>query len=175
MNKFYTKKISVIASAGMLALLSACGGSSSGGSSVGDGTVSGGSTEIISNDFSFPTVGEANGVVSVAIPNGPMPAFPARRMLSAGAGNAIEFGDPVVVKYNMYSWATGELVESTDNFDEPVTIRAGLSQGIPDYLSNSLLGRNVGDRLQVVFQAGMEDLPEYLDNTDAYVLVLDLI
>lgn len=75
----------------------------------------------------------------------------------------------------MYSWATGELVESTDEFDEAMTDNAGAQSGVPAYLSNSVLGRNVGDRLQVVFQPGMEDLPEYLDDTDAYVLVLDMI
>lgn len=166
------KKVSVLASAGIIALLSACGGGGSGGSNSSN-SMSGG--EIVSNDFAFPEVAEANGVVNVEIPSGPKPAFPARRTLSAGGGNTIAFGDPVVLKYNMYSWSTGELVESTDNFDEPLTIRAGLTEGIPDYLTNSLLGRKIGDRLQVIFQAGMEDLPEYLDNTDAYVVVLDLI
>ena len=75
----------------------------------------------------------------------------------------------------MYSWSTGELVESTDSFDEPVTLRAGVNEGVPEYLSNSLLGRNVGDRLQLVFETGMEDLPGYLDSADAYVLIVDLI
>lgn len=75
----------------------------------------------------------------------------------------------------MYSWTSGELVETTDAFDEPITIEAGVTEGVPDYLSKSLLGRNLGDRIQVVFEAGMEDLPGYLDNSDAYVLVIDLI
>ena len=67
------------------------------------------------------------------------------------------------------------MVESTDNFDEALAISAGAAQGVPEYLSNSVLGRKVGDRLQVIFNAEMEDLPEYLDSNDAYVLVLDII
>jgi len=51
------------------------------------------------------------------------------------------------------------LVESTDDFDEPVTIRAGVTEGVPEFLSHSLLGRKIGDRIQVIFEEGMEDLP----------------
>jgi len=67
------------------------------------------------------------------------------------------------------------LVETTDSFDEAVSVRAGVTEGIPDYLSKSLLGRNIGDKMQIIFKSGMEDLPDYLDNSDAYILVLDLI
>ena len=148
--------------------LSACGGS--GGDS---GSVSGGA--IISNDFAFP------GVINVAVdpemqkPVGPAPEFSARRTLSKGTGSPIEFGDPVVLDYNMYSWTTGELVETTDTLDEPLTIRAGVTNGIPDYLTKSLLGRQIGDTMQVVFERDMADLPEYLDSSDAYVLVVNLL
>lgn len=178
MNKILRTKASVILSAGILTLVSACGGSSGGNSgdaNGGNGLVdTGGSNTIVSNDFAFPAIGAANGMLT-EIPSGPKPAFPARRTVSKGNGSTVEFGDPVVLSYNMYSWNTGELVESTGQFDEPLTVRAGINEGIPDYLSNSLLGRNIGDKMQIIFQPGMEGLPSYLDHTDAYVIVLDLI
>ena len=143
-------------------LLSACGGSS-GDASIG--------SPIVSNDFAFPNI-EQSGI---ATPSGAAPEFSARRTLSKGAGNPIEFGDPVVLNYNMYSWSTGELVDTTDTLDEPLTVRAGVSAGVPEYLSKSLLGRQVGDTLQLVFKSGMVDLPEYLDSGDAYVLVVNVL
>jgi len=176
MNKVFRKKVYAVSAATMLVLLSACGGS---GGSNGDGQNNGaidtgGSTTIVPNDFTFPDVAAANGTLST-IPAGAKPAFPARRTLATGNGSVVEFGDPVVLSYSMYSWSTGELVETTDDFEDPFTVHAGITDGIPDYLSNSLLGRNIGDKMQIIFQPGMEDLPEYLDSEDAYVVVLDLI
>lgn len=104
-----------------------------------------------------------------------MPAFSARKTLQSGTGSTVEFGDPVVVAYTMFNWSQGSLVESTAEFEDPLTIRAGIAEGVPDYLSKSLVGRNIGDKLEVVFEAGMEDLPSYLDANDAYVLVVDLM
>jgi len=141
-------------------MISACSNGGSGGDS-GDGDVNTpaetlGTTNVVSNDFSFPAVSESADGMQVTIPEGPLPDFPARRALSSeGTGDTITFGDPVVLKYNMYSWTTGELVESTDNFDEALAISAGAAQGVPEYLSNSVLGRKVGDRLQVIFNAEM--------------------
>lgn len=169
--------------ASVLALVTACSNGGSGGASVGGDSDTDNNTTvetlgtrtILSNDFDFPQVTEVADGFQVTIPEGPLPDFPARRVLSAGTGNAITFGDPVVLKYSMYSWATGALVESSDDFDEAVTIVAGATDGVPEYLSSSVLGRNVGDRLEIIFEAGMADLPDYLDNTDAYVVVLDLM
>lgn len=84
-------------------------------------------------------------------------------------------GIAVVLSYQMCSLSTGELIESTTSFDEPVSVRAGVTKGIPEHLSLSLLGRDIGDELQFVFHPGMEDLPECLGGNDAYVIVLDLI
>jgi len=75
----------------------------------------------------------------------------------------------------MFSWSTGELVESTDDLDEPLTIRAGVTEGVPEFLSHSLLGRKIGEKIQIIFEEGMEDLPTYLDADDAYVLVVEII
>jgi len=112
---------------------------------------------------------------STAMTESPLPTFSARRTLSSGTGSTVQFGDPVVLRYTMYNWSMGELIENTDTFDEPVAIQAGVTSGVPDFLSKSLLGRNIGDRIQVIFEPGMEDLPEYLDANNAYVLVVDLL
>ncbi len=167
MKNLLTKRVAVLASASVLVLLSAC---DSGGSSGNNGT-----NVLASNDFAFPSVSETNGSVEISSPEGPAPTFSARRTLESGSGNTIEFSDPVVLKYEMFSWSTGEKIESTDDFDEPMTVRAGVTEGVPEYLSHSLLGRKVGDKMQIVFEAGMEDLPEYLDDSDAYILIVELI
>lgn len=149
-------------------ILSACGGSSGDSNSGPNGT-------IVSNDFSFPAVSNVEQRSGVEKPTGAAPQFSARRTLSKGTGSPIEFGEPVVLNYNMYSWATGELVDSTDTLDEPLTVLAGVTNGVPEYLTKSLLGRQIGDTLQLVFKQDMADLPEYLDKSDAYVLVLSLL
>ena len=46
---------------------------------------------------------------------------------------------------------------------------------MPEYLAKSLLGRSLGDTLQVVLPVGTEDLPDYLDPEDAYVLLVELL
>lgn len=147
--------------------LSACGGSS-GDSASSTATLSTG-------DFAFPAVTETAGGFDIDTPEGEAPEFSARRTVSKGTGSAIEFGDPVVISYQMYSWESGELVDSTDTLDEPLTIRAGVTNGVPDYLTKSLLGRQVGETIQVVFESNMEDLPEYLNRDDAYVLVVSIL
>ena len=151
-------------------VISACGGSS------GDSAV-GVNNTIVANDFAFPgiSVTGETGEAGLEKPAGAAPEFSARRTLSKGTGSVIEFGDPVVLDYEMYSWSSGELIESTDSFDEPFTIRAGVTNGVPDYLTKSLLGRQIGDTIQVVFERDMADLPEYLDASDAYVLVVNLL
>lgn len=166
MNITIRRTFKAISVAGILALVSACDSGST------DEELS---SSLDTNAFTFPEVSDANGVVNVSIPDGPLPAFSARRKLSSGSGNTIAYGDPVVLKYSMYSWSSGELVESTDNNSEPVTVRAGVADGIPEFLAKSLLGRQVGDQLQLVFESDMEDLPDYMDVTDAYVVLLDIL
>lgn len=161
--KLLKKQFLVGAAISASILLSACGGSS------GDSNVA---TDFTSNDFEFPSVTATNGI---EVPTGAVPDFSVRRTLSKGTGSTVQFGDPVVISYNMYSWATGELVDSSDTLDEPVTVRAGVTNGVPEYLAKSLLGRQIGDTLQLIFEQDMEDLPEYLDKSDAYVVVVNLL
>jgi len=126
-------------------------------------------------EFDFPSISTANGGMEMTIPNGSLPEFPARRTLTAGTGQSVEFGDAVVIKYDMFSWTSGQLTESSTQLEGPFAVRAGVSDNIPEYLAKSLLGRRLGEKMQVVFPAGMDDLPEYLDQSDAYVLVMEIL
>ncbi len=174
MRNYSVKKIfGTLAIAATTLTLAACGGSSSGGDSNPAESVA--TTPLVSNDFRFPTVTQSANQIRVDIPEGALPEFSARRTINNGTGTTLEFGDPVVLKYEMYSWSTGEMVETSADLEEAFTVRAGVADGVPEFLAESLLGRNIGDRVEIVFKAGLEDLPTYLDNSDAYVLVVDLI
>lgn len=177
------------------ALLSSCGGSSSGDSNTAApitetqidvsqaslvtsaSKFSGGSNLRSSRDFRFPEVVSQNGSFSMSIPNGMTPKFPARRKVASGNGQVIQFSDPVSLKYDMFSWSTGELVDSSAQYDEAHIVKSGVTDGVavPDYLAKSLLGRSLGDTIQVILPAGTEDLPDYLDSTDAYVMLVELL
>lgn len=137
----------------------------------------GGITTRSAADFNFPEVVNTNGSITMTIPNGPAPSFPARRDISSGGGQTIQFGDPVSLKYDMFSWSTGELVESSSQFEEAHVVKAGMSESfpVPEILSQALLGRSLGDTLQIVFPVGTEDLPSNLDNTDAFILLVELL
>lgn len=195
------KRKSVSLSAGLVVLsvlVTSCGGGSGGTTISPDETVamventidvsdasivsaaskiSGGTFRRSGSDFSFPEISSLNGSLSMTIPAGPLPAFPARRTVSAGTGQVIEFGDPVTLKYDMFAWSDGELVESSSLFEEAHVVQGGVSDDfpIPEYLAKSLLGRSIGDTIQVVLPVGTEDLPAYLDPEDAYVLLVELL
>lgn len=204
--KMLYKKKSITINAGLIAmatLLSACGGGTSVSDSSGQTSqqpeasnpntnavdvsdasivseaakVYGGTVRKSGNDFSFPETSSGNGSISMTIPAGPLPVFPARRTITDGDGAVIGFGDPVILKYDMFAWSTGELVESSSQFEEAHTVQGGVSDKfpIPEYLAKSLLGRSIGDTLQIVLPVGTEDLPAYLDPTDAYVLLVELL
>lgn len=138
--------------------------------------VTGGNATRSGKDFSFPDVNNQNGSLNMTIPADPAPLFPARRTVISGGGQKIGFGQPVILKYDMFSWSDGALVESSDQFVEAHTVTAGVTEDfpIPEYLASSLLGRSLGDVIQVVLPKGTEDLPHYLDANDAHVLLVQL-
>lgn len=194
MNFKYNKGILGTGFIVLSALLSGCGGSSSGDSGnavpISEAQIdvsqaslvnsaskqSGGSNVRSGGDFSFPEITSENGGFSMSIPSGLAPKFPARRTIASGNGQIIKFGDPVSLKYDMFSWTTGELVESSSQFNEAHIVKSGVSDGVPvpDYVAKSLLGRSLGDTIQIVLPAETEDLPTYLDSSDAYVLLVEL-
>jgi len=139
--------------------------------------VTGGTTTRSGNDFSFPVISDDGINLSMAIPNDPLPRFAARRTARAGSGNPVGFGDAVILKYDMFSWTTGDLVESSSQFDTALTVNSGVSQNvpIPEFLSQSLAGRSLGDVVQIILPAGAEDLPDYFDSNDAYVVLVELM
>lgn len=139
--------------------------------------VSGSTLARTGRGFSFPSVNVQNGAMSMVIPNGELPKFPARRTIVSGTGQTIEFGDAVTLKYDMFAWSDGTLVESSSLFEEAHTVQGGISDDfpIPEYLAKSLLGRKLGDTIQVVLPVGTADLPPYLDANDAYILMVELL
>lgn len=139
--------------------------------------VSGNASARTGRGFSFPSVLVQDGTMSMIIPNGELPKFAARRTVVSGTGQTIEFGDAVTLKYDMFAWSSGALVESSSLFEEAHTVQGGISDEfpIPEYLAKSLLGRKLGDTIQVVLPVGTADLPAYLDANDAYVLVVELL
>jgi len=126
-------------------------------------------------NFDFPEIVARYGIKSMTITKGPLPDQAALRSLSAGSGPSVGLGDAVVLRYDMFSWSTGKLVESSSELEGPYAVKAGLSDNIPEYLSKSLLGRTLGETVQIVFPAGMEDLPGDLDPADAHVMVVELM
>lgn len=139
--------------------------------------VSGNASARTGRGFSFPSISVQDGSMSMVIPNGELPKFAARRTVISGTGQTIEFGDAVTLKYDMFAWSSGELVESSSLFEEAHTVQGGISDDfpIPEYLAKSLLGRRLGDTIQVVLPVGTADLPVYLDASDAYVLMVELL
>lgn len=142
---------------------------------IAEAAKSGTSTGSADTDFNFPEITPSADGLSMTIPDGALPEFGARRTLISGTGQSIEFGDAVVLKYDMFSWTNGALVESSSQLEGPYAVSAGVSDNIPEYLAKSLLGRRLGETMQIVFPVGMEDLPDYMDPNDAYVLVVELL
>jgi len=129
----------------------------------------------VSNDYMFPSIEAGDAGFAMTIPNGALPGFSNRRTIEAGTGATIGYGDVVNIKYDMFSWATGEMVESTNQLGGDLALQLTDNAAIPNYLKESILGRKAGEKMQVVFEASMEDLPDYMNNEDAYVLVVELM
>lgn len=184
-------------------------------------------TNLSPRNYEFPEVTQwGDGSYTIAIPQGaPLPNQAGTKLLKQAepspdqpANRISAAGDLVKIKYAMYKWSTGELVESSDQQlnGQPLRITAGyhvprkfsannlqkahgLEQGafadymaktndtrnvqphpnangvVPEYLSEAVIGSRTGERYQVVFQAGMADLPSQFDRQDGYVLVVDVL
>lgn len=148
-----------------------------------DATVKLGSTQSASpgaesgNDYDFPQVELTDAGLVMVIPDAPVPGRSSRRLLAAGSGAEVRRGDDVQLRYDMYSWSTGALVESSDaalGGDLAVTLGDRIRQ-IPEYLEKSLLGRKLGSRVQVVLGQRESDLPDHLNPYDGYVVVVDVL
>jgi len=172
--------------------LSACGGSSSSDNSEAINTIDvdgaglvtslkkigsltpASAASSVSNNYEFPNLVDSGAGYDMTIPNGSLPAFSNRRTIEAGNGSTVGYGDTVSIKYDMFSWSTGEMVESTNQLGGNMELQLTDNAAIPAYLKESILGRNVGEKMQVVFEASMEDLPDYMNDKDAYVLIVEL-
>jgi len=186
------KKFLITAAFTSTLALSGCGGSSSSDASAkvnnidieGAGLVSSmkkvgslapaSNGSLVSNDYSFPSIKSGANGIDMTIPNGSLPGFSNRRTIEEGAGATVGYGDAVSLNYDMFSWATGELVESTAQLGGDMELQLTDNAAIPSYLKESILGRKIGDKMQVVFEANMNDLPDYMNPNDAYVLIVEL-
>lgn len=129
----------------------------------------------------------------VKIPDLPKPSESSVQRLpnSSPSGRPSAAGDVVVIHFQMHSWTTGEVVDSTrlHRNGEPMAIEAGYDEMVelrkkrlpvtdllvPKFLFDSVVNVRAGQQLQVTFKSGMLDLPEYLDEEDAYLLVVDVL
>lgn len=128
------------------------------------------------NDYAFPEVhGGPDGTV-LTIGAEPVPGVSSRRLLEAGSGPLVRSGDLVAVSYDLFSWSTGERVESsTSAVGGPLQTRLGTPDSVlPDYVDRSLQDRTLGSRVQVVLGQGTPNLPDHLNPHDGYVLVAQL-
>lgn len=104
-----------------------------------------------------------------------LPATSSSETVKRGPGTAVVVGDLVDINYEMVSWTTGEVVESTRNdFGGPLTVLLGAGD-VPMTLEAAILGTSVRSRLMVVFEPNLIDLPTYLDPNDAYLLAVDIV
>ncbi|MFK7896536.1 MAG: hypothetical protein AB8G23_11910 [Myxococcota bacterium] len=130
------------------------------------------------DDYDFPSVEVSEtGEVSMQIPDAPLPSRSSKRALNQGDGAQIKEGDLVALRYDVYRWSTGELVESHwEGGEEGIgyVIDGDNSSMLPSYLENALRGRTLGSRVQVILRQGTEDLPPTFDPLDAYVVIIDI-
>ncbi len=111
--------------------------------------------------------------LSVALP-ADEPLEASSEVAETGTGPPVGVGDAIYLAWEMMSFGTGEIVESTEAFGGPVQIVVG-AKSVPAALEEALIGQTVGTRLHVEFPAGMADLPPYLDDTVAYVLTVQIV
>lgn len=126
--------------------------------------------------YDFPETSGQKGSYEMTIPAGDLPGFSTRRTIEEGAGAAVGYGDTIGIKYDMFSWATGELVETTSQqLNGNTQLELTENGAVPSFLKDSIVGRNVGDVVQVVFEKNLTDLPDYMNNNDAYILIVELV
>lgn len=89
--------------------------------------------------------------------------------LELGDGREMQEGQGVSLDYQMISWSTGEVVETSEVLSGgalETTLEA--AAGLPQALVTALVGQQAGVDAVVVLPAGASDLPSYLDGSDAY-------
>lgn len=129
--------------------------------------------------FVFPEVlSNDNGEAVIVIDDVPIPKHSARRELTHGAGKVGRAGDHVHFHYDMFSWSTGEMIESTYAFDGPLKVILGNTQHsiqIPLDLHNALLNRAEGTKMQVILPQQANGLPDGMNLYDGYVLMVEIV
>lgn len=138
---------------------------------------SGGENAAMDAMYDLPGLVGNVGSMTMTIPANPAPSVSARRTQSAIGGQAIAMGDPVILNYDMFAWSDGSLIDTSSLQTEAVSVKAGSAlSGVPQAVTNALLGRSIGDVVQVVIPGSDTDLPPALrGNDEAYVVVMELM
>ena len=130
------------------------------------------------DDYDFPAIHVSeNGEVSMQIPDAALPSRSSKRALFMGQGPRVKDGHLVALRYDVFRWSTGELVESHWPGGEEglgYVVGGDNPAALPAYLEKALLGRPLGSRVQVILRQGTEDLPDSFDPLDAYVVMIDI-
>ena len=130
------------------------------------------------DDYDFPEVVETDAGIVLSIPDAPVPSRSSRRLLKEGNGAYVSIGSTVNLTYDMFSWSTGKLVDSSRFASgEPFIYTLGSRQNpmeIPNALQKAISGRTSGSRVQIILEQGEEGLSSYFNPNDGYVLIVDI-
>ncbi len=97
------------------------------------------------------------------------------RIVAEGSGEIVEPEDTVYLAWEMVNFDTGAVVESTEaDLGGPALIPLGFG-AIPSALEDAVTGQPVGTRLEVLFPAGLDDLPPQFDRDQAHVLAVEIV
>ena len=125
------------------------------------------------DDFRFPSLVNTGTGLEMTIPAGDLPSRSARRYVLQGSGQLVGLGDTIELEYEIYSWNTGVLIGSSNEYAINLSVELGKNNILPPYVEQSLLGRTTGSQIQVIVESG-EFVPEAIDVHDVYIYVLKI-
>ncbi|ROQ40909.1 peptidylprolyl isomerase [Frondihabitans sp. PhB188] len=161
----------LIVTAGLLATLTACSTSTAPGSAGCTTPASGDASSVVS---ASGTVGKKPTSVSIPTPINTKQTEVST--LVAGHGQVITDGTPVLIKYTIYSGATGDVVSSSSYGTPTAPLTVGATSGGP--IADALVCSTVGSRVAVAVKAS-ELTSTTAKKTDksgpAYIAVVDIV
>lgn len=138
---------------------------------ITDTVLTGPTGKSITPPAGLPTVTDANGKLSIAIPKADPPAKMVVQPLTAGTGRKVTAKDVIAVHYLGVSWKTGKVIE-----DKTADVDGGLlSSTIPGW-QKGLVGKRVGQRVLLVlppadgYPKGSNNPPVEAGDTVVYVI-----
>lgn len=164
------KLSALIVVAGLLATLTACSTSAAPGSAGCTTPASGDASSVVTASGSF------GSKPTVQVPTPIVTSHTEVSTLIQGHGQVLTDGTPTLIKYTIYSGATGKEVSSSSYGTPTTPITVGATKGGP--LVEALQCAQVGSRLAVAVKAS--DLTSTTGKTDdstgpAYIAVIDVV